>query len=302
MKADVEGSFIPVKAYDFILPKDFKIEEPGQFTTTLPTKKSDKPRPQATLNKSVSANSKAQISAQVPEDEDSESIYPQDQQPPKTIILKPKTQTAIPRPASLSTQSFTKPTRPYSAITKTLPKYLQNNAGKTTEEQDEEQNQKTKAKEFVTDWLEKADRRRKNSIKEQELKTKIPFHFDNKLSDEINELLKKVNYTRKHTASSLKMMNKVMKTEPEAKFDKLEMKNNPFRTSIVTNDWKDRKSINNEPKTQGLNLRELYTAEKTPQGWVPVIEKNLEPQGLISDDEDFVKDISLDEEEGEDYM
>ncbi|OMJ95065.1 hypothetical protein SteCoe_1602 [Stentor coeruleus] len=297
MKAEVEGSFIPVKVYDFTLPKDFKIEEPGHFVTTLPTKKSDKPHPQATLNKSISANSKAQISIQASENEDSESIFPQDQQPPKAIILKPKTQISMPRPAS--TQSITKPTRPYSAITKTLPKYLQNNAGKTIEEQDKEENQKTKAKEFVTDWLEKADKRREDSVKELELKTKIPFHFDNKLSDEINELLKKINYTRKHTTSSLKMMNKVMKTEPEAKFSKPEMKNNPFRTSIVTNDWKERKTMNNVPKTQGLNLRELYTAEKTSQGWVPVIEKNFEPQGLISDDEDFVKDISLDEDDND---
>ena len=285
MKNEVEGSFIPVKAYELVLPKDFKIDETAQFAATLPMKKGkklEKTDSKSEKTKSKATNAENDANLEEINDDDSDIfgkpvIEKQLESAPPTTKLKPK--------------ETIKQSRPYSAKTAKVPSYLTTNPGKTSKEINDEESQKKKAQEFVANWLEKADLKRENSVKEFEKKLNPSSHFDNKLSDEINELMKKLNSTRKNTSKSIKNMKNTLKTPLNSSETSLNLVNNPFKSNII---------LKNLPKTdekiekKGLDLHGLYNTITTPNSWVPIIYKSTQAV-VVSDDDSFVKDIEFDE-------
>ena len=163
MKNEVEGSFIPVKNYEFVLPKDFKIEETQQFATTLPTKKSEKTKEKnEKKNKSIECNPEKVSENNIQEEEEEEKSEGEEiniaeaifgkavkENPQESIITK-----SIPSNVKNNSKELTKEPkkiRPYSAVLNKRPDYLKSdNIGKTKNEMTLEETQKQGAKDFVT--------------------------------------------------------------------------------------------------------------------------------------------------------
>ena len=301
MKDEVEGSYIPVKAYELVLPKDFKIEEGQDFAPKLPIKKKldkTKGKPGSKQTKSIEAISLKEPEEQVEltEEEDTSEVLfselqsekPQNSAPKPSTSSKILKASTIPEKKSVNKASI----RPYSAVTAKPPSYLATNTGKTLKELSQEESQKAQAKEFVNGLLEQADKKRKDSLKEFELKEKPFKNFDNKLSDEINELMKKLKSTRSHASRSIKTMKKTLEAGASPQISKPEFVNNPFKSNIV---YKNSKNPSEISTSQKLDLRNLYGSVSLTQSWATVQNDNAPREdALISDDEEFVKDIEFD--------
>ena len=115
--------------------------------------------------------------------------------------------------------------------------------------------------------------------------------FDNKLSDDINELMKKLESTRKNTVRSIKSMKKTMQTESNLPKSRVELFSNPFKSTHI---YKNLPKPIEDSKPQRLDLHSLYNENtKTIQSFAL---KNTQPEEmLISDDEEFIQDIEFDE-------
>lgn len=280
MKDDVEGNFIPVKEYEFVLPDGFKIEDAQIFTTKLPVKKSEKKK-ESVQKKSVEVSAKSIVS----EEEGSLEEMFVEEKPEKKQEKAPE---KVVKPVNVTKKAAV---RPYTA----KPSYLNTNIGKTTKEITAEEVQKEQAKEFVVGWLKQADQKRKDSLKEFEKQGKPFKQFDNKLSDEINEIMKKLKSTRSHASKSIKTMKNTLEAKNDLEIVKPELKNNPFLSSVV---YKNSPDLKKEGfKMQKLDLKSLYNSVDVLEKWVPVniVKKSEMGEALISDDEEFVQDIELDE-------
>jgi hypothetical protein len=296
MKDEIEGNFIPVKLYELVLPPGYTPEQSQQFATTLPMKKNEKikdtPKIQTTVRKiDKDLNFKDQND---PEEDVLDGLFD------KPVIEKgtqsiPKTVSGNVKKNIEDSKKNNKRViaRPYSAVLNKVPSYLNTNQGKTLKETNLEQSTKVQAKEFVEKWVQQADEKRKNSLKLLETKEKPFKKSDNKLSDEITELMKKLAATRKNTFKSIKSMKKTLKTTEEISQEKPELLNNPFRTSIV---FKNSPNPNKKLIKPGLDLHELYGSTKSPVNWIPNNLATVQSEAiLISDDESFIKDIELDD-------
>jgi len=267
MKNDVkEGIPIPIKNYEFVLPPDFKIEEAQMFVTKIQPKKSENPK--IAGQKSREKTGKSEKTANSEQEEEEEDLFPEEERP-KTVILK--------KAESLKTNLKA---RPYSAYKKPV----EENRGKTVQEQAVENTQKQGAKEFVTNWLEQADTKRQTEVQQVENNTKFR-RYDNKISEEISELIKKLEHTRKSTTSSIKNMRKTLTSaitlEPPSKPS---FTTNPFSTFIPPSSKPTKPQEKPPPR---LDLHALYSTE------FPSTHKST--QMVVSDDEDFVKDIEFDD-------
>lgn len=262
MNNDVEGSFIPLKLYDFVLPPDFKIEETPMFTTKLQPKKADTAKVSEPKSLKKTEKSQKTLSSQ------EKDIFPEEEIPKPTILKKAE-----------SLKTNIKP-RPYSAPKKPV----EESRGKTLQELDAENKQKQGAKEFVANWLEQADHKRQDEVEEVEKTTKFR-RYDNKISEEISELIKKIENTRKHTFSSIKNMKKTLSSATSLdKSPKLSLTSNPFKT-FITPSIRPSKAI--EKSSPVLDLHALYSTEH--------FEVHKSTQDVVSDDEDFVKNIEFDD-------
>lgn len=262
MNNDVEGSFIPVKLYDFVLPPDFKIEETQMFSTKLQPKKAETGKASEPKSLKKTEKSEKTISSQ------EKDLFPEEEAPKPTNLKKAE-----------SLKTNLKP-RPFSAPKKPV----EESRGKTLKELDAETKQKQGAKEFVTNWLEQADQKRLEEVQEVENTTKFR-RYDNKISEEISELIKKIENTRKHTFSSIKNMKKTLSSANTLeKSPKLALNSNPFKTFITPS---IRPSKGLEKINPVLDLHALYDNEFAK------IHKST--QEVVSDDDDFVKNIEFDD-------
>ena len=264
MKNDVEGSFIPIRTCELILPEGYKPEETQAFTTKLKPKRgtieksTENPK---SLKKTASCRS-------INQESNEDDLFPPSESQQKPI-----------QPVKLVQAAKTTPKiRPYTARPNPLPAA----PGKTVVEIDAEENEKNQAREFVTSWLNKTEQVRQNEIKKIEDMPKN-VRFDNKLSEEISVLIKKIENTRKSTASSIKNMRKTMEnTGNTYKKEPTSLALNPFKSFYPPNSRKDPKSVNAK-----LDLKALYSNEF-------VFSKNTEKL-VVSDDEEFVKDIEFED-------
>lgn len=263
MKNDVKGTPIPIKTYDFVLPPDFKIEEAQMFVTKIQPKKTNNPKVpeqksrEKTLKSDKSANS-----------EQEEDLFPEDERP-KTVILK--------KAESLKPNFKPRPSSAYK-------KPVEENRGKTVQEQTVENIQKQGAKEFVTNWLEQADIKRQTEVQQVENNTKFR-RYDNKISEEISELIRKIENTRKNTTSSIRNMRKTLSSASTLeKSPKPSFTTNPFGTFITPSAKPNKHPEKTAPR---IDLHALYSTEFT--------NTHRSAQLVVSDDEDFVKDLEFDD-------
>jgi hypothetical protein len=264
MKNDIEGSFIPIKTCDLILPPDFKPEETQVFQTKLKPKKQPDSKPTETPK--ILKKSSSQKTSKEPD--------PFSEAGSKTSKTKnfPFQKVENPKP--------TAQIRPFTAKKNPLPE----NLGKTTLERTEEETQKQNAREFVTSWLDKSEKVRKAEVEKIENLPKFQ-RFDNKLSEEISELIKKIENTRKSANNSIKNMRKTLDSPGQVyPKDKFLLSQNPFKSFYPPNVRKELKSAEVRP---GLDLRALYSNE-----FQFSMKKEVD---VVSDDEDFVKNIDLDD-------